>query len=87
MNKTWSVGEVNRFIGNLIGQEYLLRNIQVSGEVSNCKYHTSGHIYFFPEGQGRCDPLRDVCRTAQRACFPAGGRRQSVVVTELCERI
>ena len=57
MNKTWSVGEVNRFIGNLIGQEYLLRNIQVSGEVSNCKYHTSGHIYFSlkdREGAIRC---------------------------------
>ena len=57
MNKTWSVGEVNRFIGNLIGQEYLLRNIAVSGEVSNCKYHTSGHIYFSlkdREGAIRC---------------------------------
>ena len=57
MNKTWSVGEVNRFIGNLIGQEYLLRNIAVSGEVSNCKYHTSGHIYFSlkdKEGAIRC---------------------------------
>lgn len=57
MNRTWSVGEVNRFIGSLIGQEYLLRNIAVSGEVSNCKYHTSGHIYFSlkdKEGAIRC---------------------------------
>ena len=27
-------------------QDYLLRSLYVKGEVSNCKYHTSGHIYF-----------------------------------------
>ena len=46
MNKAWSVGEVNRYISNMFGQDFLLRNIAVQGEVSNCKYHTSGHIYF-----------------------------------------
>ena len=30
----------------MFGQDYLLRNLCVKGEVSNCKYHTSGHIYF-----------------------------------------
>ena len=25
---------------------FLLNRIYVKGEVSNCKYHTSGHIYF-----------------------------------------
>ena len=27
-------------------QDYMLNSIYVKGEVSNCKYHTSGHIYF-----------------------------------------
>ena len=27
-------------------QDYVLRKVYVKGEVSNCKYHTSGHIYF-----------------------------------------
>jgi len=27
-------------------QDFLLNRISVRGEVSNCKYHTSGHIYF-----------------------------------------
>ena len=27
-------------------QDYVLRRIYVKGEISNCKYHTSGHIYF-----------------------------------------
>jgi len=27
-------------------QDYLLQNLFVKGEVSNCKYHSSGHLYF-----------------------------------------
>ena len=27
-------------------QDFILQKIYVKGEVSNCKYHTSGHIYF-----------------------------------------
>lgn len=27
-------------------QDYLLNRLYVKGEVSNCKYHTSGHVYF-----------------------------------------
>ena len=27
-------------------RDYVLRKVYVKGEVSNCKYHTSGHIYF-----------------------------------------
>jgi len=27
-------------------QDYLLQGLYVKGEVSNCKYHSSGHIYF-----------------------------------------
>ena len=42
----YSVGQVNRYIKNLFSQDYFLREIAVQGEVSNCKYHTSGHIYF-----------------------------------------
>lgn len=42
----YSVGQVNQYIKNMFAQDFLLRNICVKGEVSNCKYHTSGHIYF-----------------------------------------
>jgi exodeoxyribonuclease VII large subunit len=30
----------------MFGQDYLLNRLYVKGEVSNCKYHTSGHVYF-----------------------------------------
>ena len=42
----YSVGQVNTYIKNLFAQDFLLERIAVKGEVSNCKYHTSGHIYF-----------------------------------------
>lgn len=42
----YSVGQVNTYIKNMFAQDFLLERISVKGEVSNCKYHTSGHIYF-----------------------------------------
>ena len=44
--KSYTVGQVNGYIKNLISSDYLLGDIYVKGEVSNCKYHSSGHIYF-----------------------------------------
>ena len=46
MKKAYSVCQVNRYVKNMFMQDYLLKNIYVKGEVSNCKYHGSGHIYF-----------------------------------------
>ena len=42
----YKVGQVNAYIKNLFAMDYALRSIVVKGEVSNCKYHSSGHIYF-----------------------------------------
>lgn len=44
--KVYSVGQINNYLKNLIASDYLLRNFMVKGEVSNCKYHSMGHIYF-----------------------------------------
>lgn len=44
--KPFTVKQVNAYIKNMITQDYLLNHIYVKGEVSSCKYHTSGHIYF-----------------------------------------
>lgn len=46
MNNVYSVGQVNNYIKNMFTQDFMLNRIYVRGEVSNCKYHTSGHIYF-----------------------------------------
>lgn len=46
MRNVYSVGQVNAYIKNMFTQDFMLNRIAVKGEVSNCKYHSSGHIYF-----------------------------------------
>lgn len=46
MRNVYTVGQVNSYIKNMFTQDYALNKIYIKGEVSNCKYHTSGHIYF-----------------------------------------
>ena len=48
----YSVGQVNNYIKNMFAQDFFLHRISVKGEVSNCKYHTSGHIYFTLKDSG-----------------------------------
>ena len=45
-NNTLSVSQLNRYIASVISEEEFLSNVLVSGEISNLKYHSSGHIYF-----------------------------------------
>ena len=65
MKNAYSVGQVNRYVKNMFTQDYFLQKIYVKGEVSNCKYHTSGHIYF---------SLKDETGTLSCVMF-AGHRR------------
>ncbi len=44
--KTFSVSQANRLIKNAIDVESLLKSIAITGEISNLKYHSTGHIYF-----------------------------------------
>ncbi len=46
MASVYSVGQVNAYIKNMFNADFALNNIYIKGEISNCKYHTSGHIYF-----------------------------------------
>lgn len=46
MKTVYSVGQINRYVKNMFVQDFVLRKVYVKGEVSNCKYHPSGHIYF-----------------------------------------
>lgn len=73
MNKTgisrnvYSVGQVNNYIKNMFTQDFMLNRIYIRGEVSNCKYHTSGHIYF---------SLKD--ETGTMACVMFAGQRRGL---------
>ena len=45
-NNIYTVGQINTYIKNMFKQDFFLQRVYVKGEVSNCKYHGSGHIYF-----------------------------------------
>ncbi len=64
MEQVYSVTQVNNYIKNMFVKDYVLNRIYMKGEVSNCKYHTSGHIYF---------TLKD--ETGQMACVMFAGYR------------
>ncbi len=46
MANIYTVTQINRYIKNMFTQDYLLQSVSIQGEISNCKYHSSGHIYF-----------------------------------------
>lgn len=46
IRNVYTVAQLNSYIKNMFTQDYLLQRLFVKGEVSNCKYHSSGHIYF-----------------------------------------
>ncbi len=52
MKQIYSVSSVNQYIKSLFMDDFALNHIYVRGEVSNCKYHTSGHIYFTLKDKG-----------------------------------
>lgn len=46
MKNVYTVAQVNSYIRNMFAQDFMLNLLNVKGEISNCKYHSSGHIYF-----------------------------------------
>lgn len=46
MANIYSVSQVNSYISNMFAQDYMLGLISIRGEISNLKYHSTGHIYF-----------------------------------------
>ncbi len=67
MDKAYSVTELTSYIKRSFDMDMFLNRIYVKGEVSNCKYHTSGHIYF---------TLKDS--NAQIACVMFAGKRPGI---------
>lgn len=67
MASVYSVSQVNAYIKNMFAQDFALSRISVKGEVSNCKYHSSGHIYF---------TLKDGLGAIQAVMF--AGRRKGL---------
>ncbi len=67
MAEAFTVTQVNNYIKNIFARDFALNRINVRGEVSNCKYHSSGHIYFTLKDQG-----------AQLSCIMFASSRQGL---------
>ena len=65
MKHIFSVTQINSYIHRIFESDYALKKIYLKGEVSNCKYHTSGHIYF---------TIKDAAGTLNAVMF-AGSRK------------
>jgi len=52
MEKALTVTELTTYIKQLVDSDMLLSNVWVTGEISNYKFHTSGHMYFSLKDQG-----------------------------------
>jgi len=46
LKNVYSVGQISEYIANMFQQDFMLKNVSIKGEVSNCTYHSTGHIYF-----------------------------------------
>ena len=67
----YTVKQVNSYVKNMFAQDFMLKRISIKGEVSNCTYHPSGHIYF---------TLKDDGGTISAIMF-AGNRRNGLDFT------
>ena len=52
MATIYTVTQLNAYVGNLFREDFLLAGLRVQGELSNVKYHASGHIYFTLKDSG-----------------------------------
>ncbi len=44
--KTLSVSALNNYVKKMIDADFILNNLNIKGEISNFKMHSSGHLYF-----------------------------------------
>ncbi|MBW6410949.1 exodeoxyribonuclease VII large subunit [Clostridium weizhouense] len=44
--KTLTVSDLTNYIKKVMDSDFILNNLSVKGEISNLKFHSSGHIYF-----------------------------------------
>ena len=71
--KIVSVWEVNQYVSRLIEEDYTLNDLWLQGEISNCKYHHSGHVYF---------TIKDARASIQAVMFERDAKRLSFRLEE-----
>ena len=46
MASVYTVAQVTSYISHLFEEDFALKRISIQGEISNCKKHSGGHLYF-----------------------------------------
>ncbi len=46
MASVYTVAQVTSYISHLFDEDFALKRISIQGEISNCRKHASGHLYF-----------------------------------------
>ncbi len=73
MQNVYTVAQVNSYIRNMFTQDFMMQKVRIRGEISNCKYHSSGHIYF---------TLKDAKSTISCVMFSSERKGLSFRLTE-----
>ena len=76
IKSVYTVSQINSYIKNMFSQDYLLGSVSVKGEVSNLKYHSSGHIYF---------TLKDIKGSITCVMFAGNRSGLSFKMTDGCQ--
>ena len=80
MSNIYTVKQVNSYVKNMFAQDFMLNRIHVKGEVSNCKYHSSGHIYFSLKDESGIMTCVMFARTRSGLSFELNDGQQVVVL-------
>lgn len=74
--KVFTVGQINRYIKNLLENDFILNSLLVQGEISNFKAHSSGHWYFtLKDAQGAISCVIFRQDAMQIPFLPENGRK------------
>ena len=74
-----TVSQVNGYLKLLIEQDDFLNQVAVRGELSNCKLHSSGHLYFtLKDGESELAAIMFRSAAAKLPFVPKSGMKVTV---------
>lgn len=80
MKGVYTVKQINEYIKNIFDQDFMLKRIGIKGEVSNCTYHSTGHIYFSLKDESGTIPCVMFARSSSGLSFRMQKGDQVVVL-------
>lgn len=74
MASVYTVAQVTSYISHLLEEDFALKRISIQGEISNCRHHTSGHLYFtLKDDKSTLSCVMFASYAAKLTCIPREG--------------